>query len=135
MAPSSLSQSVVTGSTMVTLPLPSGLTVIRHPMLLFGSFWSRCAFRMVPADTSKAWNLRVWKLKSDLGSSLNAISNTISSVEPLWVAGGAAVMLTFRSGGATAPVAALVSDSSLSAPSLKLTRTLIVLPTSSSDTT
>ena len=42
-------------------------------------------------------------------------------------------MLTVRSGGATASVAALVRDSSLPASSSKLTRTLMALPTSSLD--
>ena len=47
-------QSVVTGSTMVTGPLPSGRTWISQPTLLFGA--SRRALITSPPVTVKAWS-------------------------------------------------------------------------------
>ena len=52
------SQSVVAGSTTVTVPLPDGCTVISHRMFLPGS--SRLAFTTSPPVAVKAWSRRCW---------------------------------------------------------------------------
>ena len=51
------SQSSVSGSTMVTSPLPFGSTVISHRVLL--GLFSRWALRTSPPDTVNAKSLRV----------------------------------------------------------------------------
>ena len=56
MAPSAV-QSVVTGSTMVAAPSPSGSTWISQPMWLGGA--SRCAPATAAPVTVKAWSRRV----------------------------------------------------------------------------
>ena len=120
----SASQSVVTGSTTVTAPVPVGRTWICHPALLPST--RRRALNTSPPVTVKAWSRRVLKLR---GKSSLKCSSKVKAELPSWEA-GALDAVAARGARATAAVASLVKDSSFPASSVKDTRTLIVLPAS-----
>ena len=123
-------QSVVAGNDTVTASAERGRTVIVQRWFFpCATLLARVTVPLVARSASSRSFLYDSRLKSSLNrnSKLNSLPSPSCSDGTSWndaVSGG--------SGGATRPVAALVSVSSLPASSVNVTRTLIAEPSSDS---